>query len=107
MLQTVGVEQVQYIPQERDQQRTVEQIIGVFAPPAVEDIVEVTQDRISACIVEQIISVPVLLSLEETVEGVMLDPARTSPATDCGDARTGPHDPQGEENCATSTSPVH
>ena len=103
----MGVEQAQYIPQERDQQRTVEQIIDIFAPPAVEDIVEVPQERISVCIVEQIISVPVLPSLEETVEGVMFDPAGTSPTTDCGDARTGPHDPQGEENCGTSTSPVY
>ena len=61
VLQTVGVEQAQFIPQERDQQRTVEQIIDVLARPAV----ELPQERISECIVEQIISVPVLPSSEE------------------------------------------
>ena len=56
--QAVDIGQAQYIPQERVQQRTVEQIIDVLVPPAVDEIVEVPQERISECIVEQVIDVP-------------------------------------------------
>ena len=59
------VEVVRVIPQERVQQRTVEQIVDVPVPQVVEEIVEVVQiipqGRLSVRINDRIVSVPVVM----------------------------------------------
>ena len=62
------------IPQERVQQRTLEQNIDVPVPPTAEETVEVPRERISACIVEQVIDVPVWQKVGETTTVVELAP---------------------------------
>ena len=68
------VEVVQIIPQERIQQRIVEQIVDVPVPQVVEEILEVIkvipQERVSERIVEQIVDVPVPQVMEEIVKVV-------------------------------------
>ena len=59
------VEVVRLIPQERVQQRTVEQIVHVPVPQAVEEILEVVQiilkERILERIIDRIVDVPVVM----------------------------------------------
>ena len=61
------LETIRIIPQERVQQRTVEQVIDVRVPQVVEQVVEVVkiipQERIQQRTVEQIQEIPVIQKL--------------------------------------------
>ena len=58
------IEVVRLIPQERVQQRTVEQIVHIPVPQVVEEIAEVVQiipqERVSKRIIDRIVNVPVV-----------------------------------------------
>ena len=62
-------EVVRSIPQERVEQRTVEQIVHVPVPRVVEEIAEVvhSQERISEQIIDRIVGVPVAIQRQAPI----------------------------------------
>ncbi len=77
------VDMTRVVPQERDRQRTVEQIADAPIPRTVEGIVEVIksvpQGRVSRRIVEQVGDVLVPQVIEDIVEVVRFTPTKSAP----------------------------